>query len=229
MGLVVVTVWSSGAEPSHFAATNWCMLGAFSRVLLVAPPAPPGRRCLTSVSSPLVRVCSVAAVLLVPYPGHLLPLPLRCYPRPPPPIGARSRAGAVPEGGSAGVRVVPGRGLPGAGLRPAGLQRQRRPVNVVHHLHVSEGRRLVQAAGARLRRGARVGPGLVEVLRRVAPVGRLVSFAVSQLLRLVLLLANTNPAEVMRGAFIRSFSASIVGLSTSCCCCCSTVGGGRVS
>ena len=78
MGLVVVTVWSSDAEPSHFTVTNWCMMGAFSLVLLVAPSSPPGRRCLTSVSSSIFCICSMAAVLLVPYPCNLLSLPLRC-------------------------------------------------------------------------------------------------------------------------------------------------------
>lgn len=73
MGLVVVTVWSSDAEPSP----NWCMLGDFSLVLLAAPSSPPGRRRLTSVSSSLFCSCSMAAVLLVPYPRDLLPLPLR--------------------------------------------------------------------------------------------------------------------------------------------------------
>lgn len=78
MGLVLVIIWCSAAEPSYFTAciTNQCMMGAFSLVLLWAPSRPPGRCCLTSVSCPIFCTCSMAAVLLVPYPCNLLSLPL---------------------------------------------------------------------------------------------------------------------------------------------------------
>jgi len=123
-----------------------------------------------------------------------------------------SGAGTFPEGRSAGVRaIILGCDLSGTELRPLGLQRERRAVNIVHDLYVSEGRRRVQAAGPQLGLRAGVGAGFVEVLRLVAPVRRFVSFAVSQL-RLVLLLANTKATEVMRRTFITSVSTPVVRL-----------------
>lgn len=89
MGLVVFSVWSSGVEPSNFTITNRCMMGTFPLVLLVPPSSPPGRCCLTSVSTPLFCT-SMATVLLVPYPCNLLSLPLRRRHRPNPPIEMRT-------------------------------------------------------------------------------------------------------------------------------------------
>lgn len=62
----------------------------------------------------------------------------------------------------------------------------------------------------------------MEVLRLVAPVGRFVSLAISQLLLVwlgfVFLLAATKSAEVMRGTFIRSFSTLVISLSPTSSC-----------
>lgn len=137
--------------------------------------------------------------------------------------------GTVSEGRSAGIRAALRHSQSSPGMRSLGFQWQRRPINIIQHLHVSGGRRGIQAAGPQLHLRARVG----SVFVGAGPVGGLVGLAVAQLLLVRLgLLLPLAAAGLLRGAFVRSSSdllSRFVVSFPSTSSCPTTVRGRKVS